>query len=86
MNSSHKTTVNQFGFVFGPADITRTYSDDRLGVFLRVKTAKQELEIRVTNSGVIKTSLRPIKENKMHVVLAGKHRVTTTCDTLKRPQ
>lgn len=85
MNSSHKTTVNQFGFVFGPADITRTYSDDRLGVFLCVKTAKQELEIRVTNSGIIKTSIRPIKEKKMYLLLAGKHRVTTRFDTPKRP-
>lgn len=50
----HQTKITPYGFRFGPANVVRLFSDDKLGVWLEIQTPKQNLEIRVTNKGLIK--------------------------------
>jgi hypothetical protein len=44
----------QFGFSWGPAEVTRLCSDPKWGVIFQVKTPKGTLEIRVTPKGFIR--------------------------------
>jgi len=44
-----------YGFQFGPVEVTRIHSDDDNGwVVLDVKSAKQNIQIRVTKTGKIR--------------------------------
>lgn len=46
-----------YGFEYGAAKIERIHSDEQDGsVFLRVETEKEILQIRVTRTGLIRTS------------------------------
>lgn len=44
----------RYGFQYGAADVTRIHSDKNGNVWLRVKTPKQTLEIKVTPTGLIR--------------------------------
>ena len=47
-------TITRYGFVWGPLSVERVASDEkRFGYLLLIKTAKQQLEIRVTPKGFI---------------------------------
>lgn len=53
--------VNDYtGFEWGPARVTRVFSDPKHGVWLVVAGAKEEIEIRVTRGGRIRAG-RPRK-------------------------
>lgn len=49
-----KTSITQYGFVFGSATVTRLYSHERHGVWLRVTGKTEEVDIRVTKGGRIR--------------------------------
>ena len=61
--SDHKPrfelTETRFGFAWGPAHIIRCVSDKKYGVILEVRTGRQRLNVRVTPTGVIRTSYLP---------------------------
>jgi hypothetical protein len=44
----------QYGFEWGPAEVIRASSHPKHGVWLLVRSAKQELQIRITRSGLIR--------------------------------
>lgn len=46
----------QFGFDFGPARVVRLMSDPRYGVWIDVAGRREHVEIRVTNSGLVRVS------------------------------
>lgn len=46
--------LTQFGFVFGPLEVTRLF-DDKGSATIEVVTAKERLTIRVTPSGLIRS-------------------------------
>lgn len=50
MSQSHLT---KFGFVFGPVEVTRICSAHG-DAYVRVTTARQEIDIRVTPTGIIR--------------------------------
>lgn len=50
-------TVHQFGFSWGAADVRR-YFDFKGHVVIGIQTPRQELEIRVTPSGFIRTHIK----------------------------
>jgi len=53
MNVS-KIENTQYGFVFGPANITRICDSEKWGCILEVSGARQRVEIRVTPSGQLR--------------------------------
>ena len=55
--------VTQFGFDWGPAKVERI-CQHRGEVIMAVKTPRQELEIRVTPSGLIRTRVVQRKREK----------------------
>jgi hypothetical protein len=52
--------TTNFGFKWGPSEILRVCSDDKLGVWLIVRGRLQEIEIRVTRGGRLRVS--PIRK------------------------
>lgn len=49
-------TVTRFGFTFGPAEVVRLFRNEKLGAWLLVRGKRQEIEIRVTKSGLLRVS------------------------------
>ncbi len=43
----------RFGFIYGPADISRLCDDKRMGVYLNILTKREQIDIRVTPGGKI---------------------------------
>lgn len=41
----------QFGFKWGPLEVTRILSDERIGVVISVKSGLDEYEVRASPSG-----------------------------------
>lgn len=52
--SAFPCTVNDYGFKWGEAEVTRIHSDPKLGVIMMVDTPLERLELRVTPSGLIR--------------------------------
>jgi len=52
----------QYGFSWGPAEVTRICSDPKWGVIFQIKTAKESLEIRVTPKGFIRVDHPKLKK------------------------
>jgi len=50
---SYETYDTRFGFVYGPADVSRVCDHKRWGVYLAVTTERETMEIRVTPGGRI---------------------------------
>ncbi len=48
-------TNTQYGFEYGAAEVERLHSDDGR-VWLGVKTPREELQIYITKTGLIRTS------------------------------
>lgn len=44
----------QYGFAYGAADVTRICSDPKHGVWLEITTPREEVQIRVTRTGLIR--------------------------------
>lgn len=44
----------QYGFTWGPVEVTRLASDPKAGVFIGIKTPRQSIQIRITPSGLIR--------------------------------
>jgi hypothetical protein len=57
-----KIENTQYGFIFGPATVTRICDSEKWGCVLEVSGARQRVEIRVTPSGQIR--VRPIITRK----------------------
>ena len=49
----------QFGFEFGPAEVTRLHSDPKYGAVIEVKGKRTALVIRVTPSGLVRIEKQP---------------------------
>lgn len=49
-------TFTKYGFTFGPAEVTRLFSD-RSGHFMTVETKRNRLDVHITPSGLIRTGL-----------------------------
>jgi len=52
--SVSKIENTQYGFIFGPATVTRICDSEKWGCVLEVSGARQRVEIRVTPSGQIR--------------------------------
>ena len=52
--SVNKIENTQYGFIFGPAIVTRIADSEKWGCVLEVSGARQRVEIRVTPSGQIR--------------------------------
>jgi hypothetical protein len=46
--------TTEYGFTFGPAEVTRLHSDPKYGVAIEVKGKRGALVVRVTPSGMVK--------------------------------
>lgn len=61
-------THTQYGFQWGPAQITRIFSDPNRAVILSVVSSKERVEIRVTKGGMLRigpvTKLTPAPRPK----------------------
>ena len=44
----------QYGFKYGPVEVTRIYSDEKGGVWLELKTKRSAMMVRVTPTGLIR--------------------------------
>lgn len=62
MSSTYGVADTQYGFVWGPASITRACSDPKWGVIIDVTTPRQVLTVRVTPSGLIRVTA-PVKRD-----------------------
>ena len=51
---SYELTETPFGFDWGPASIERCISDEKWGVVLTIRTARESVDARVTPSGLIR--------------------------------
>lgn len=49
----------QYGFEFGPAEVTRLHSDPKYGVAIEVKGKRGVLIVRVTPSGLVRIEKQP---------------------------
>jgi hypothetical protein len=52
--------TTQYGLKWGPSEVLRVCSDEKLGVWLIVRGRLQEIEIRVTRGGRLRVS--PIRK------------------------
>jgi hypothetical protein len=52
--SASKIENTQYGFMWGPATVTRVCDCGKWGCVLQVSTARQRVDIRVTPSGIIR--------------------------------
>jgi len=52
--SDYKIENTQYGFIFGPATVTRVCDFGKFGCVFQVSTARQRVDIRVTPSGIIR--------------------------------
>lgn len=57
----------EYGFIYGPAEVTRLFHDKDGSVVLQVKTKRRELTIRITPSGLIRSWESPVKKDSKSV-------------------
>ena len=50
----YRGAITDYGFKWGPAEVIRATSDPKHGVWLIVRGAKQEVQIRITRSGLLR--------------------------------
>lgn len=48
--------LTNYGFIYGPCEVTRIHSTENGAVYLDVETEKEYLQIRVTPTGFIRTT------------------------------
>lgn len=48
---SMDTKLTDYGFVFGPMEVTRCVADEKLGYYLEIKTDHEILQVHVTPKG-----------------------------------
>ena len=51
---SYPIKLTPYGFTFGPATVTRVCDSPKFGVIMEVAGKRQQVEIRVTPSGLLK--------------------------------
>lgn len=44
----------EYGFIYGPAEVTRLHSDPKHGVAIEIRGKRGALVVRVTPSGIVK--------------------------------
>ena len=57
--TNHNMSTNietRYGFIWNGTQVSRCCSDPKWGILLLVQTPKQELEIRVTPTGLVRVS------------------------------
>lgn len=48
--------LTEFGFEYGPAEVTRLCTDGDGGVWIEIATARRRMRIRVTPTGLIRVT------------------------------
>lgn len=51
MSGDFKLEETKYGFRWGPLEVMRLLSDDKLGIVISVMTDTEEMEVRVTPKG-----------------------------------
>lgn len=51
---SAKLVNRQYGFKYGPAEVVRIHSDDKIGVALEIKGDRGSVIVRVTPTGLVR--------------------------------
>ncbi len=46
--------ITEYGFTYGPAEVTRLHSDPKYGVAIEIKGKRGAVVLRVTPSGLVK--------------------------------
>jgi hypothetical protein len=46
--------TTQYGFTFGPAEVTRLHSDAKGNVWIEIKGARGTVQVRVTPTGLVR--------------------------------
>lgn len=54
VDTNYKGAITEYGFAWGPAEVIRATSDPKHGVWLIVRGAKQQVQVRVTRSGLVR--------------------------------
>ena len=58
--------ITQYGFTFGPCEVTRIASSDKHGAWIEVRGERERIEIRVTKSGLLRVgpTIKRLKAKK----------------------
>ena len=60
-----KLEQTPYGFKYGPLEVERTMSDDKIGVYFTLRTAKESIMIRSTPSGLLRVfQVQKVKKPK----------------------